>query len=406
MQPVFLQSALAVRTCNIKGILDEPQTYTPAPLPFIARLRIVRRQTTRLGILVVITVAAFGLTRWMAGTARAMHRDDAARWHALGQERLAVGDTAGAITALRNAAMMNPEARAVQLELAAAYRAAGAAADARSVLLRMREQFPEDPEVNLRLATLEAENGRTEEAIRHYQATLLALWGPQQLDRRRSLRIRYIEFLLAHELGPRALSETLLLAGEIPDDAASHLTVGDLLLRSGDPRRGLIQFEAALELEPRNLDALARAGEAAFETGSFRLAHRYLTRAAGEPRSAALLVLVDTIISLDPLLPGLTTGERHRRVLSASARLAAELASCRSRLCETPGARCDQAAGIVKELETASASLRRRRASDEAVDAGLSTVTGISERVTAVCRTAGTTGRALALIAKHHGVDQ
>ena len=387
------------------GILDEPRTDTPSPpLPFIARLRIVRRQTTRLGILILITIAAFGLTRWMAGTARAMHHDDAARWHALGQQRLAGSDTAGAITALRNAAMMNPEARAVQFELAAAYRKAGTPAEARNVLLRMRQQFPEDPEVNLRLATLDAENGRTEEAIRHYQATLLALWGPQQLDRRRSLRTR-IEYLLAHDLGPRALSETLLLAGEIPDDVASHITVGDLLLRSGDPGRGLIQFEAALELEPRNRNALARAGEAAFESGSFRAAHRYLTR-AGEPGSAELLVLVDTIISLDPLLPGLTTGERHRRVLSASARLTAELASCRSRLCETAGARCDQAAGIVKELETARAALRRRRASDEAVDAGLSTVTSISERVTAVCQTAGTTGRALELIARHHGVGQ
>ncbi|HEY0874393.1 MAG TPA: tetratricopeptide repeat protein, partial [Vicinamibacterales bacterium] len=162
--------------------MDDSGTHTPpAELSFLDHLRIVRRQTTRLAVLVGITIAAFGLTRWMAGVMRELHRGDAAQWQQLGHERLAGGDVAGAITALRRAGAMDGEDREVQLELARAYRTAGEYDASRDVLLRARERHPDDAEISLRLARLEAQTGRTEEAIRHYQSTLLALWGPQQL---------------------------------------------------------------------------------------------------------------------------------------------------------------------------------------------------------------------------------
>lgn len=370
----------------------------------LAHLRIVQRQTTRLAVLIGITIAAFGVTRWMAGVVRDLHRGDAAQWQVLGQERLAAGDTAGAITALRHAAAMDGEDRRAQLELASAYRAAGEYDAGRAVLRELRDRYPDDAEVSLRLATLEAQTGQIEEAIRHYQATLLALWGPEQLERRRQLRGQYIAFLLERDQAARALSETLLLAGEITDDVASHLHVGELFLRAGDPDRALVQFEAALELEPRHQAALARAGDAAFQAGSFRLAQRYLARAGDDARTRELRPLVETIVALDPLLPGLSTAERHRRVLTAAARLSGELEACRKERCDAGDPQCAALEGLVKELDATRGSLRRRRASDESVDAGLSTVTAISARVSATCGAGGTVTRALDLIAAHHGV--
>jgi tetratricopeptide (TPR) repeat protein len=342
----------------------------------------------------------------MAGTMRELHRGDAAQWQLLGEARLSAGDTASAITALRRAGAMNGEDRQVQLELARAYHAAGEYDAARDVLHRLRENYPDDAEVSLRLATLEAQTGRTQEAIRHYQATLLALWGPEQLVRRRNLRGEYIEFLLGRGENARGLSETLLLAGEITDDVPSHLRVGELFLRAGDAARALAQFEAALDLEPRNSTAFARAGDAAFQAGNFRLAARYLARAEENARTRELRPIVDTIVALDPLLPGLSTAERHRRVLTAGARLAGELEACRTDRCSGEDPQCRPIEALAEELASARKSLARRRASDESVDAGLSTVTALSARVAEACGREPVITRALALIAAHHGVGQ
>jgi tetratricopeptide (TPR) repeat protein len=301
---------------------------------------------------------------------------------------------------------MDGEDRHVQLELARAYRAAGEYEASRDVLRRLRGRFPDDAEISLRLATLEAQTGRTEEAIRQYQSTLLALWGPQQLDRRRDLRGQYIEFLLARDENARALSETLLLAGEITDDVASHLRVGELFLRAGDAARALAQFEGALDLDPRNRSAFARAGDAAFQAGHFRLAARYLARAEDDTRTRELRPLVETIVALDPLLPGLTTAERHRRVVAAAGQLASELDGCRKDRCDRGDPQCAAVEALAEELAATRSSLRRRRPSDASVDAGLSTVTAMSERVGAACGTGSSVVRALGLIAAHHGVGQ
>ena len=369
------------------------------------RLQFVQRQTTLLIVLCVIAVAAFFLTRSLAGATHALHRGDAARWHALGQQRLAAGDMPGAITALRRAAASDHYDRDVQLALAAAHRQAGQIDAARDVLVAALRRFPDDPDVHLRLATLQAGSGRTDEAVRHYQSALLSLWGPDQLQRRRDLREEFVEFLLDRDQGARALSESLLLAGEIDNDAASHLKVGILLHRAGDHARGLQQFEAALQLAPRDEEALARAGEAAFEIGQYALANRYLSRARASARSQALLPVVELVLALDPLRPGLVLRERHRRLDRAAALLADESARCRSAQCPD-GAPCEAAEVLVTEVAATRAALRRAAREPDTVEPGLATLVDLAARQTAVC-SPGTLPpilRALQLIKSSYGV--
>ena len=383
---------------------DDP-AETP-PLPLIERLQFVQRQTTLLIVLCVIAVGAYFLTRSLAATTRALHRSDAARWYTLGQQRLADGDLPRAITALRRAAGMDHDARGVQLALAAAHRQAGQTEQARDVLHTALDRFPDDPEVSLRLATLEAETGHVEEAIRHYQAALLGLWGPDQLDRRRQLREHYIRFLLQQDMAARALSETLLLAGEIADDAPSHVKVGDLLHRAGDPQRALQQFEIALQHAPRDPEALSRAGEAAFETGDYRVANRYLERARDTERSRELLPVVDLVLALDPLRPGLALRERHRRVARAATLLAQGVARCQSAVCpDGPG--CDAAEALAREIATLQTRLRRAAREADTVEAGLASLVDFANRATTACPPADADppiARALTLIAASHGV--
>ena len=365
----------------------------------------MQRQTTLLAVLVLISIAAFFLTRALAGAAHHLHESDADQWHELGAQRLEAGDVPGAITAMRHAAAMRPDSREVQFSLAAAYQASGQMEAARNVLLELRELRPDDAEVNLRLATLQAARGETEEAIRHYQATLLSLWGPDQLERRRSLRGDYIEFLLERGLTARALSESLLLAGELPKDLPSYLRMGDLLLRAGDPERALEQFELALSLEARHPEALARAGEAAFESGDFRLANRYLSRAPATPRTQERRAVAEAVLAFDPLMPRLATRERHRRIVAAADRLAAEIARCRE-TCAVPDPRCAPLDPLAEELAAARKALSRNRTAADSIDDGLSTVTALAARTAEVCGGDATILRALAVIARQHGVGQ
>jgi tetratricopeptide (TPR) repeat protein len=360
----------------------------------ITQLQFLQRQTTLLFVLIGITIAAFFLTRSLAATSRARHRADAQQWHQMGLQRLAAGDTAGAITALRHAAAGDRENRDVALALATAHRSAGDLAAARDVLLQLRERFPDDAELNLRLARLERENGQTDEAIRHYQGALLGLWGARQLEMRRQLRIELIEFLLEHEMKPRALSESLLLAGEISDTPEAHVRVGELLLRADDPARALQQFQTALERSPGNPDARARAGEAAFRAGNYRLASRHLARVPDHPRAESLLPVVNLIVSLDPRAPGLSSRERHRRISAAAEQLVGAVTACQA----------DHAAlePLTGQLATIRTALRRRRRTDDPVDADLVALASLAQRAAQVC---GQTPifRALELIAAEHG---
>lgn len=382
---------------------DDPAD--PPPLPLVERLQFIQRQTTLLIVLCVIAVAAFFVTRSLAGATHALHRGDAARWQALGQQRLASGDMPGAITALRRAAASDHYDRDVQLALAAAHRQAGQTDAARDVLVAALRRFPDDPDVHLRLATLEAGSGRTDEAIRHYQSALLSLWGPDQLQRRRTLREEFVEFLLDRDLDARALSESLLLAGEIDNDAPSHLKVGTLLHRAGDHARGLQQFQAALQLAPDNAEALARAGEAAFEIGEYALASRYLSRAPRTDRSQALLPVVELVLSLDPLRPGLPLRERHRRLDRTAALLTAGAAQCRRAHCPD-GAACEAAESLVSEIADTRAALRRAAREADTVEPGLAALAAFTARQTAICAPGSMPPilRALDLIRSRYGV--
>jgi tetratricopeptide (TPR) repeat protein len=364
-----------------------PRSDTPLedpPVPLIERLRFVQRQTTLLIALCVIAVAAYFLTRSLAGATHALHRSDAARWQALGQQRLAEGDMPGAITALRRAAASDHYDRNVQVALAAAHRQAGQTDAARDVLVAALRRFPDDPDVHLHLATLEAAGGATDEAIRHYQSALLSLWGPDQLERRRRLREEFIEFLLNRGLEPRALSESLLLAGEIQHDAASHLKVGALLHRAGDHARGLQQFEAALQLAPRDEEALARAGEAAFEIGEYAQALRHLSRVPGSTRSQALLPSVELVLALDPLRPGLAVRERHRRLAAAAELLRDDIGRCRAAVCPG-GAACAATEAFATEIAATRTALRRAAREPDTVEPGLATLADFARRQAAIC---------------------
>ena len=156
---------------------------------------------------------------------------------------------------------------------------------------------------------------------------MLALWQPARLDERRALRGELIDVLLTRGATDRALAEVLKLSGEIPDEAADHVRVGQLLLRAGSPARAEAQFAAALRRAPHDMAALAGAGAAAFAAGDYEHARDFLSRIPGGADNGTLR-LAELVIDMDPLQPRLTARERDRRLARAVDALADRAAAC------------------------------------------------------------------------------
>ncbi len=365
----------------------------------------VHREIVVLVVLSTLVAVGFVLTRAAAGANRAHRLRDAAAWYDAGERYLAGGQTEPAIRALRRATAIDRDSRTYRLALAG-----GLAADrqddaARQVLLGVRESSPEDPEVNVRLARLEARHDDLTGTVRYYQNAVYGSWGGDQGDARRQVRIEMIRYLLAHQQRGRALSELLVLSGNLPDDVQSQTEAGQLFLEAGDPRRGLDRFRQALRIDPKNAAALAGAGEAAFEVGDYASAQRYLR--AVEPASSHTLELravADLVLTRDPLRPGLALRQRQERVMVGFRRALEVLDECARRQPANSGALESlraEASGLEPEL-----ALKRVRRTPESIDAGLNLIYRIEQRTAETCGQGSAFDRALLLIGRRHEADR
>jgi len=365
----------------------------------------VHREIVVLVVLSTLVAVGFVLTRAAAGANRAHRLRDAAAWYDAGERYLAGGQTEPAIRALRRATAIDRDSRTYRLALAG-----GLAADrqddaARQVLLGVRESTPEDPELNLRLARLEARDENVTGAVRYYQSAVYGSWSADRGDARRQVRIELIRYLLAHEQRGRALSELLVLSGNLPDDVQSQTEAGQLFLEAGDARRALDRFRQALRGDPKSMAALAGAGEAAFEVGDYTSAQRYLR--AVEPASrhvVDLLEIADLILTRDPLRPRLSLRQRQGRITVGFRRALEVLDECAAKQPASRGA-FESLRAEASALEP-DLTLGRVRRTPESIDAGLNLIYRIEQRAGDACGQGSPFDRALLLIGARHDADR
>jgi len=365
----------------------------------------LHREMVVLVILCVLVVVGFLLTRAAARANRALRLRDAAAWYDAGEHQLGGGETESAIKALRRATAFNRDNRTYRLALAGAL-AAGLQDDAaRQVLLGVRESTPEDPEVNVQLARLEARHDGLTVAVRYYQNAVYGSWTGDQLDARRQVRIELIRYLLAHEQRGRALSELLVLSGNLPDDVKSQTEAGQLFLDAGEPRRGLDRFRQALRIDPRNAVALAGAGEAAFEAGDYTSAQRYL-RAVDSPsaRVSELRSVAELVLTRDPLRPGLSLRQRQDRVMAGFRRASEALDDCATKKPAANNA-FDSLRAEAGALEPELTPARLRR-TPESIGTSLSLIYRIEQQTLDSCGQGSAFDRALLLIGRRHDADR
>jgi tetratricopeptide (TPR) repeat protein len=289
-------------------------------------------------ILVLLTLAA---ATGFAGVSHLVARFTAnqqARGRKLYQQGLDAGGAGrydDAISAFRAALTCDPANSQYQLSLARALRDSNDPRrldEAESYLIALWQRTPQDAAINLALARVAAHRASIEDATRYYHNAMYGVWNANPDFNRNRARIELIQFLLKERDSSLAESELMALAASLPHDPADHLRAAQLFAQARDNAGALAQYEEVLRLDPRNAEAAAGAGAAAFRSGNYATAVRYLRVAAnGDPQDAnsrELLSEAEQVLRASPFQSHISDAERNRRITAAFAQAEQRLSAC------------------------------------------------------------------------------
>ena len=297
---------------------------------------LLRRETSILILLGMVTIPLFFFTRTMASRNRQKNAAFGRAWYERALESMKQDDLDGAIENLRKASAADRDNTNYSLVLAENLHSAGQSEEARQILLRLRNSKPDDGRINLDLARISAPDEDPDETRRYYHQALYGLWPKADLEAQQTkTRLELVNFLVARQDVTNAVSELLILASNEYSDAETRVKLGFLFLRVDEPSRALRQFAEALKLSPMNAMALAGAGEAEFKLGNDAAAVARLEYAASQnalsTEAQHTLNLASLILATDPLTNGITPKERTRRVGQVLLRARERLDLCRNK---------------------------------------------------------------------------
>jgi tetratricopeptide (TPR) repeat protein len=244
-----------------------------------------------------------------------------------------------AIAAFRAALTCDPANSQYQLSLARALRDSNDPRrldEAESYLIALWQRTPQDAAISLALARVAAHRGSIEDATRYYHNAMYGVWNSDPDANRRKARIELIQFLLKKGAPDKAESELIALATSLPPNPAAHLQAAQLFEQAQDSANALAQYEEVLRLDPANSSALAGAGHAAYRSGNYATAQRYLQAAVNaDPQDAdsrQLLTTADLILRTNPFHSHISDAERNRRITVAFEQAEKRLTECAAQM--------------------------------------------------------------------------
>lgn len=286
-----------------------------------------------------------------------------------------------------------------QLSLAQALLALERTEEARQYLVNLWQREPENGMVNFELARIYAEKGDVTQALRYYHNAIYAIWNQDQDSVRRSARLELINFLLTRQMHGQAESELIALQSNLPQDPEFITKIGGLFMQVPDYERALTLFARSLKLKHQNPDALAGAGQAAFELGQYKASEHYLKSAVAanpsDSTSAQLLQTARLVMQMDPYNMRLPASQRSANVKDAVQTAAARLSGC---IANMPGASSGMAGlqTLNSRLSQLQPKLRRSAVDSDTVDEAMSLVFDIEQQTKDLCGLP--TGKDLALL--------
>lgn len=288
-----------------------------APQNFLWRLE----RETLVVFCIILLVAFFAITGFITSRYHATEAALGGHWYEKGAKALKAHQPLKAVDAFHTALVYSRDNSTYQLQLAEALVESDRLNEADAYLRALWAREPGNGTVNLELARLAARRSDVASATRYYHNAVYGVWDNKPIVHRRKTRMELCEFLLAKNERTLAESELIALSADMPPDAALHAKVGRMFLQVQDRSHALQQFQQALKLKPSVKGAWAGAGEAAYESGDYAEAYRYLKKAVAESssdlQSAQRLEMCKLILSLDPFSRRLSQGERIRRTQAA-----------------------------------------------------------------------------------------
>jgi len=207
-----------------------------------------------------------------------------------------------------------------QLSLARALRDTGRTSESETYLVNLWERSPQDGAVNLALGRLAAREKLLDKTIQYYHNAIYGVWPSNSDENRLNAWFELVEFLLRQNARPQAQAELITLSAELPHRPDLQLRAADLFVRAQDYPHALLEYQHVLQIDHGNPQALAGAGEAAFDLARYRTAARYLEAAVTantqDTQSAQMLQISRLILDEDPFGRGIATSERNRRIRS------------------------------------------------------------------------------------------
>jgi len=244
----------------------------------------------------------------ITATVTRLHRNHlstlAAEWSTRGEAAYRDGRAGEAVDDFRSALMYAREDRGLRLRLARALVADGRGAEARGHLLTLWQDEPGNAPVNLELARIAAREGNLADATRYYHAAIEGAWNAQAERRRRESRLELADYLVSAGESARARPELVALSADATDDLALRKTIASLFARAGQSASAESAYEQVLSVTPNDTEALSGAGEAAFRSGDYAKAARYLARAVSRGESQPDVVrdaaVAQLVLDVDP----------------------------------------------------------------------------------------------------------
>jgi tetratricopeptide (TPR) repeat protein len=289
-------------------------------------------------ILLILTLAAavsFAAVSHLVARFTANQQARGRKLYAQGLTQASAAHYDDAIATFRAALTCDPTNSQYQLSLARALRDSNDPRrldEAESYLIALWQRTPQDAAVNLALARVAAHRGSIEDATRYYHNAMYGVWNSDPDANRDKARIELIQFLLKKNAPDKAESELMALATALPPDPAGHLQAAQLFAQAGDYAGALAQYQDVLRLDPANPSALAGAGEAAYRSGNYATAQRYLQAAVNanpeDANSIQRLASAGLILRSNPFHSHISDAERNRRITAAFAQAETRLTEC------------------------------------------------------------------------------
>jgi tetratricopeptide (TPR) repeat protein len=289
-------------------------------------------------ILLMLTLAAAVAFAAVSHLVSRYNLNQQARGRRLYQQGLAAAGANhydDAIAAFRAALTCDPANSQYQLSLARALRDSNDPRrldEAESYLIALWQRTPQDAAVNLALARVAAHRGSIEDATRYYHNAMYGVWNSDPDANRNRARIELVQFLLKENAPAQAESEIMALSTSLPPDPAAHLQAAQLFAQAQDYAGALAQYEQVLRVDPGNAVAEAGAGEAAYRSGNYVTAQRYLQPVVNanpqDANSRQLLETAELVLRTNPFHSHISDAERNRRIVAAFAQAETRLAEC------------------------------------------------------------------------------